>query len=183
MNKLKLSMFLGFMIIICPSVAFSEVLWSCNAMAAQPAGIPVLIDKHESSHGNVRFKDGKSGTISLICPVTYWPGPGYIRTLVLTYRDGDGHEGPSEVSAALRRVKRSSSTTDIRTLPNGRVSSNDSNAPNSGPKGWETHQSAKVGNVISHVPDFINYYYYVQITLKRNDDNVPLGVMGVYMTN
>ena len=162
-------------------VAMAKILWSCNAMTAQPAGIPIIRNKHVSSHGSVRFRAGRTGTVSLVCPVTSWSGPGYIRSLILTYRDGDGRQGPSRVVASLRRVRLSDG--HIETLRNGTTDSNQSNAINSGPRGWASHQSARAGNVIGHVPDFNRYYYYVQITMTRRDAAVPIGAMGVSLMN
>ncbi|MCH7964584.1 MAG: hypothetical protein IH852_11680 [Bacteroidetes bacterium] len=163
------------------ALAQSKVVWSFNAMAAQSAGIPILRDLHVSSHGTVRFKDNRTGNITLICPITDDLDGASLRSLRLTYRDGDGRQGPSLVSAVIRRVRRSDG--HIATLPNGKVSSNDANAPNSGPTGWKTHQSGSPSNVLSHVLDLTNFYYFVQINLKRTDGAAPLGVMGVHLIN
>ena len=43
--------------------AQSKVVWSCDAMAAEPAGAPIAADLHDSLAGIVRFKDGKTGNI------------------------------------------------------------------------------------------------------------------------
>jgi hypothetical protein len=163
-----------------PVLAQSSVVWSFNAMACQPAGAPIAADLHDSLAGTVRFKEGKTGNIALICPITHNVNT-LLRSLRLTYRDGDGHEGPSVVTAVIRRVRRSDGY--VATLLNGDVSSNDSSAPNSGPAGWATHQSGTPGRVLSHSPDLLNYYYYVQINLKRTDPNVPLAVMGAHLIN
>lgn len=160
--------------------AQSRVVWSFNAMACEPAGAPISADLHDSLWGVVRFKEGKTGNIALICPISHELNA-QLRSLRLTYRDGDGHEGPSVVSAAVRRVRRSDGY--VATLLNGDVSSNDSNAPNSGPTRWATHQSGTSGRVMNHAPDTLNYYYYIQINLKRTDPNVPLAVMGVHLIN
>jgi hypothetical protein len=178
-----LSTVLGISATIASSVlAQSRVVWSCDAMACQPAGAPIKADLHDALAGAVRFKDGRVGTIALICPILDSLGaPGALRSLRLTYRDGDGREGPSEVSAAVRRVRRSDG--HVATLDNGDVSSNDSTAPNSGPSGWETHQSGSPGNVLSHTVDLEDFYYYVQINLTRSDAAVPLAVMGVHLIN
>ncbi|MGH8575568.1 MAG: hypothetical protein ACREXJ_01315 [Gammaproteobacteria bacterium] len=162
-------------------LAQSKVVWSSNAMACEPAGAPIARDLHDSLAGIVRFRDSKTGTIALICAIYDDLGNTQLRSLRLTYRDGDGKEGPSVVSAAIRRVRRSDG--HVATLPNGDVSSNDSNAVNSGPNGWATHQSGAPGSVLNHVLDLENFYYYVQINLKRTDAAVPLGVMGVHLIN
>ena len=161
--------------------AMAKILWSCNAMTAQPVGIPIIRTKNDASHGAVRFRANRTGTVSLVCPVTTWPGSAGIRSLIFTYRDGDGRQGPARVVASLRRVRRSDG--HIATLGNSTVDSNQSNAINSGPRGWATTQSARAGQTIGHLPDFNRYYYYVQITMIRRDAAVPLGAMGVSMMN
>jgi hypothetical protein len=164
-----------------PASAQSSVVWQYDAMACVPAGAPIATDLHDSLAGGVRFKAGKTGNIALICPISHNVGTGGLRSLRLTYRDGDGNLGPSVVTAVIPRVRRSDG--HVATLLNGDVNSNDSNAPNSGPTGWATHQSGSPGHVLSHLPDLLNYYYYVQINMKRTDAAVPLAVMGVHLTN
>lgn len=168
---------------IAPSavLAQSKVVWSSNAMACEPAGAPIVRDRYDSLAGKVRFRAGKTGSIALICPISDDLGKAQLRSLRLTYRDADGKEGPSVVSAAIRRVRRSDGS--VATLTNGGVSSNDPNAINSGPTGWATHQSGAPGNVLNHVLDLEKFYYYVQINLKRTDAAVPLAAMGVHLIN
>jgi hypothetical protein len=159
----------------------SRVVWSCNAMAAQQAGAPIVAGLYDALAGAVRFRDGRTGNIALICPILGDLDGVGLRSLRLTYRDGDGKQGPSEVSAVIRRVRRSDG--HVATLENGGVSSNATAAPNSGPTGFATHQSGAPGNVLSHVVDLDNFYYFVQINLKRTDAAVPLAVMGVHLIN
>lgn len=153
--------------------------WSYDAMACEPAGAPVRRDLHDSLAGKVRFREGRTGNIALICPIDgiYWfPGTGHVlplKRLQLTYRDGDGRQGSATATAAVRRVRRSDG--HVASLGSSSVSSNDSNAPNSGRTGWQTHQSSDIG----HLLDLGDYYYYVQINLQRTDADVPLAVMGV----
>jgi hypothetical protein len=169
--------------------AHDKVVWSCDAMAAVPAIPAIKNELYEVRAGRVIFKDGRSGTVNLFCPITRDLGPS-IRSLFLTYRDGDGHEGPSVVSAALRRVNRK--TGHVTTFNFGNTSSNDDGkpqinenpAPNSGIKGWATHQSARPGRTLlnqNHQMDLMNFYYYVQITMKRKNGITPLAVMGVFI--
>ncbi len=179
--------------------AQSQVVWSFNAMAAVPA-IPAVGDQlYEVRAGRVIFKEGESGTINLFCPITRDLGP--LRSLFLTYRDGDGWLYPASVTATLRRVNRR--TGHVTSFNYGTVSSNDPGdfsdvdtpiqpAPNSEIDGWATHQSAKPGKFggpaetllnQTHRMDLWNFYYYVQITMKRTDGMIPLAVMGVYLVN
>lgn len=183
MTKLPALLLLCTLAYAVPSVAFaqSRVVWSCNAMAAQPAGAPIRRDLHASLAGKVIFEEDRTGNIALICPILDDLDRTQLRSLRLTYRDGDGKLGPSVVTAAIRRVNRSNG--NVATLTNGQVSSNDASAPNSGPTGWATHQSGSPGNVLNHVVDLGDFYYYVQINLQRTDAAVPLGVIGVHLIN
>jgi hypothetical protein len=172
----NLTVFLGM-----PSVSLAQppVAWSCNAMAAVPAGIPSPTDLYDSLAGRVVFKPDRTGTITLICPILNNLERVLLKSLGLTYLDGDGREGPSVVTAALRRIRRTDG--HVATVDNGEVSSNDAAAPISGPSGWATHQSSTPGHVLTHILDLDNYYYYVQIGLSRSDPAIPLGVMGVHL--
>lgn len=183
MRKFPVFLLMLTILFIIPSAALaqSKVVWSFDAMACEPAGAPIARDLYDSLAGKVRFREGKIGTIALICPISDDLGNTQLRSLRLTYRDGDGKEGPSVVSAAIRRVRRSDG--HVATLPNGDVSSNDSNAVNSGPTGWATHQSGAPGRVLNHVLDLDKFYYYVQINLRRTDAAVPLAAMGVHLIN
>jgi hypothetical protein len=145
MNRLFIFLLMCTIVHTAPSVALaqSKVVWSFSAMAAQPAGIPIRRDLHVSSHGNIRFNSGMAGTIVLICPITDDLDGVRLHSLRLTYNDGDGSQGPARVNASLTRVRRSNGR--IASLPNSGVSSNDENAPNSGLKGWATHQSGSSG--------------------------------------
>ena len=183
----RIPMFLQmFVIIVAVSgtgnvFAQSKVVWSFNAMAAAPAGASISENLYDALTGKVVFREGKTGNIALICPISDDLNGTHLRSLRLTYRDGDGKVGPSVVSASLRRVRKSDG--HVETLPNGEVSSNDSNAFGSGPDGWITLTSGSPGHVLNHTLDLMNFYYYVQINLKRTDTNVPVGVMGVHLIN
>lgn len=152
-------------------------VWSHNAMAAAPTPATLREDLYDARAGRVVFREGKTGTVNLVCPVSADLRDTHLRSLFLTYRDGDGPEEPSVVSAALRVIRTSDG--HVETVENGNVSSNDGTAPDSGSEGWETHQSATPGNTIEHTLDFDRNYYYVQITLRRDEPDVPLGAIGV----
>ena len=180
---MKKLIFICLLVVLTPANAEDDdhVIWSSNAMACEPAGAPIIRDNHESLAGKVRFKEGKRGKVALICPVnmvTAATGKSP-RSLFLTYQDGDGKEGRSIVSAALRKVRKSDG--HVETIVNSFVSSNATNATNSGDNGWANHQSATRGNTIGQRFDFLRYYYYVQINMD-NKTGASLGVMGVYLT-
>ena len=165
-------------------LAQSRVVWSYDAMACVPAGAPIPTGLYDALAGGVRFREGKTGTVSLICPIQADLSGTHLRSLRLTYRDGDG-PGPGNeaggVSAALRRVTMRDGS--VETVRNGEISSNKSSALNSGPTGWATDQSATSGNTLDVTLDFSKYFYYVQITLKRTDPSVAVGALGVHLTS
>ena len=190
-NLLKKNLFivkLTFLILILSlttnSYGQSRVVWSYDAMAAVPSIPAIKNDLYRVLWGRVIFNEGKTGIVTLFCPIT--EGTGKFRSLILTYKDGDGPLGSSEVSAVLRRVNRTGGPPV--SFQYGLVSSNGVGYPvsNESQGNWKTKQSARTGETLrnqSHQLDFKNYYYYVQITMKRTDPEVPLGVMGVYLTN
>jgi hypothetical protein len=151
-------------------------------MAGSPTPATLESELYDALAGRVRFRSGKTGTANLIYPVPATLDDRFVRSLFLTYRDGDGRQGPSVVSAVLRFVRKSDG--HVQSVGNSGVSSNDDAAPNSGPNGWATHQSATRGNTIenAHTMDFESNYYFVQLTLRRSDPAVPLGALGVFLT-
>ena len=171
------------------NAATADIVWPRNAMGATPTPATLEDGLTDALAGRVVFRQGKTGTANLICPigsVSQNLSKFTVRSLHLTYHDGDGKEGPSVVSAALRRIRKSDG--HVETVKNGGVSSNSPNASNSGPGGFATHQSATPGNTIDAGLDFKDfyyyyYYYYVQITMRRSDAAVPLAVQGAFLTN
>lgn len=162
-----------------------SVVWAWSAMAAQSAGAPIPKDLYVSSAGSVRFAEGKTGTVALICPLTADVQGKQLRSLRLTYRDG-GSTDTSRVSASLRRVRcptvgGPAGAGQVETVPRSEVSSNDPGAPNSGPNSWATHQSGAPGAVMNHTVDLENFYYYVQINLIRTNTVTKLGAIGVHL--
>ena len=151
------------------------IVWTYNAMAATPLPKTAALDLLIASHGSVRIKDDRTGTATIICPVvpTHQLQDHKMAGFSLVYRDGDESQGGSFVSAALKRVRPSNGNTLVQVIV--RVSSNDPEAPDSGDSGW-----AKVRSLAAfgHMFAFDEYYYYVQITLKKNSAR-PVGVMGV----
>lgn len=156
--------------------------WSYNAMAATPTPASLREDLYDSIAGKVKFREYKTGTINLICPVPATFHQDRPWQIHLTYQDGDHGADTTVVSAAFRSVHASDGHVETVGGQLGDVSSNDAGAPDSGSDGWATHSSTtgfvKISN--EHL-NFNDNLYYVQITLKRSDPDVPVGAMGVYM--
>lgn len=185
------------LILITTQVGFSQVrtVWSCSGENFVSTHRAIQNDLYVSSHGSIRFKEGKTGIIYASCPFTQnyhdQSGPGdTVWCLGLTYRarvasEGDDVSGTpptpgSTVKASFKRVKKSNGDIDII------YSINSFYGPNSTPTGWATHKSCNPyqnpGRRQGHTFDFDNYYYYVAISLERNNPDVPTGALGVYLT-
>ena len=180
-------------IALCYSPLYSgiRVAWSMNAMAFVPTQKTLQSNIAFQVAGKVTFQEGKIGTITLICPLSSGPlipetqtGTEFvIKQLSLTYRDGDAEGSSGVVSATLRIVNKE--TGHVSNLEN--VSSNAPGAPNSGPKTYVTHGEPKLNTGapmpgINHKLNLNKYFYYIQITLKRTNPNIPVAVMGVTLS-
>jgi hypothetical protein len=171
--------------------------WSINAMAAIPTPLTLRQNLIEAQAGRVLFRDGAVGTANLICPVPAdlkWNPPlgqgSPIASLFLTYQDSGGHGGQAGVSAALRFIRMVDGKPDglsagqVQTVPKSDVSSNSPGAPLSGGSGgWATHRSCSppVSMNSTHNFDPTINYYYVQITLTRNQPIFSCAAMGVIL--
>ena len=158
---------------------FTQTIWSFNAMAAAPTPRTIREDLVEAQAGKIFFKEGKEGTAVLICPVAFAYQVNW-GSLWMTYRDGSGWQNRDNfVSAELRSVRMSDG--HVQTLPGGTVSSREQGAPNSGPAGWATQEQSPVGQLPWGEMELDDAYYYVQVSMRRDDAGVPLGFMGVRM--
>jgi hypothetical protein len=178
MKRTVLSLLLLVGVCASPNVAQaqSSAVWSVDAMTCVQAGAPIVPGLYDALAGGVRIAQGKRANIALICAISQRFDL-RTRRLRLTYRDGDGPWGPAQVTAVLRRVRKSSGA--VASLTTSQIRSNTSSAPISGATGWATHRSS----LINHVMDTVNYYYYVQINLSRIDTFTPVAAMGVQLTN
>lgn len=162
--------------------------WSMDAMGCVPTEETARKNILIQVAGKVKFKKGKTGSITLICPISAAPltpetstgSASTVKQLLLTYKDGDAGAPGGLVTASLRFVDRK--TGHIANL--GVVSSNSPQAPNSGPKGFATYGRPNLKTNtpvpgINHSFRFSKYFYFIQITLKRSSPNIPVSVMGV----
>ncbi len=183
-----ISLYLSRCVVIClgiacgPAYALNEgIIWSMNAMSCVPTPATLEAGLIDGQAGRVIFKSNRTGIASIICPigsVSDEMRTRGLRSLFLTYRDGD-RSALNNVVASIRRVNRASG--HVETMSNGSVSSGGPGAPSSGQTGWATHQSATAGNTIGNHFDFSKFYYYVHISMKRDDAGVPLAVLGVFL--
>lgn len=159
--------------------AGGEFPWSYSAIAAIPTDDAIQNDLFDKKIGVLLFKEGNTGNAAFFCPVTHLHGR-FIQALQLTYRDGDGKEASGgTVTATLKRARRS----------NGRIenilsvkSDGPGSAGNSGPSGWSTRTTfVRGGPRFEHEIDLLNFYYYVQINLKRTSAAIPVGALGVQL--
>ncbi|WP_457668881.1 hypothetical protein [Thiolapillus sp.] len=165
-----------------------RVGWSMDAMGCVPTEETARKNILIQVAGKVKFRKGKTGSITLICPISSAPltpetisgSASTIKQLLLTYKDGDAQAPGGLVSASLRFVDRK--TGHIANLES--ISSNTPAAPNSGPGGFATYGKPKLKTNtpvpgINHSFRFSKYFYFIQITLKRSSPRIPVSVMGV----
>jgi hypothetical protein len=85
-------------------------LWSSAATSATPYHDAIQNDLFLNSLGRVRFKEGKTGTINLVCSVENVRDLASVRHLHVTYRDA--RQGTGQVTAVLKKVSRQSGNID-----------------------------------------------------------------------
>jgi len=144
--------------------------WSISAMACVPNGATTQNNMVQTSHGNARYTSGKTGDIYLICPFTDTSLHGLkVTTIEMTYQSSRN----IQVSAVLRKVDKRSG--DI-TNPLGVTSGNPCliNSTQLGDKYLTCGQTSS-----PHTLDFNKYYYYVQISLHRDNSAEEVRIVGV----
>jgi hypothetical protein len=112
--------------------------------------------------GTVRHQAGKTGTITLYCPIspTITIGGGSHGGWFMTFVDPDGANTNYSIESQIIRSDMSGHVASI----SGVLSSNSST-------------TNYVEQALTHTYDFVNYYYYVRINLFRaNTNSLPIFV-------
>jgi hypothetical protein len=144
--------------------------WSTNAMACVPNGSTTNANMVQTSHAHARYTDGKTGDLYLICPFSDASLHGAaVSTIEMTYIS----TGSGKVSAVLRQVKKGSGDVtnilEVRTEPRCLTDS--------------SHLGDRFAHCrdfsSGHVLDFNNNYYYVQISLNRQNSSDDVRIEGV----
>jgi hypothetical protein len=128
-------------------------VWSSPAMACVPTGTTAEQARYITTAGGVKFKDGASGSISFICPVSVPlpDGPYVLGGLV----DLTSRTPPAELSFLLRRANKT--TGAVETL----IGSN-SVRWDPGPNTRFVHVESANSTPIDF--DFDTFVYWVQMT-------------------
>jgi hypothetical protein len=106
--------------------------------------------------GSVRHQTGKTGTITLYCPIspTITVGGGPFGGWFMTFVDPDGAGRGSYIESQIIRSDFSGRVTSV----SGVLSSNSST-------------TNYIEQALWHTYDFTNYYYYVRVNVYRADTN------------
>ena len=136
-----------------------ERMWSSAAMACAPTAQTIAEKKYVTTAGRVKFKEGYTGTISFICPVTRTLKKGNYNLIMVAKLNG----GSSVPTARL--VEQQGSIYKIKNLL---VAGN--LIPSGFPSG---HPSAGYDAYWSDVEEInididSNNYYWVQLTINKS---------------
>jgi hypothetical protein len=134
---------------------------SSNMAATCTVGDPAIQGNlYTIASGSVRHQIGKTGTITLYCPIspTITVGGGSHGGWFMTFVDPDGPGGKYYIESQI-----------IRSDQSGHV------AAVSGVLRSDSSTSNYLERALNHTYDFVNYYYYVRINLFRADtNNLPI---------
>jgi hypothetical protein len=117
-------------------------------------------DLYTIASGSVRHRTGKTGLITLYCPIspTITINGGPFGGWFMTFVDPDGSGRSYYIESQIIRSDYSGHVTSVSPL----LSSN----------GSTTHY---IEQALWHTYDFANYYYYVRVNLFRADtNNLPI---------
>lgn len=133
-------------------------LYSISAMACTPNGETARAGLIDTSHGNARFANGRSGTAYLICPVTDATLEGrVVNRITLTVSGGSSDV---QVSAALRASdRRNDNVRNVLAISTPCLG-------NTAERFFNCHNNSS-----SHRLDFSANYYYVQISITKSSSN------------
>lgn len=143
--------------------------WAMNGAGCVPTGTTIQLENYLVVAGHVKFQAGKTGQITLICPVSV--GVGNVNRLGVAYIDSTGTGVGSGVRAQLRRIRKT--TGNVETVAGFEF---DSNASFPSTAAW-AYRGAGVAR--GHTLDDFNYYYYVQVTLNRSNSSDIASIGGV----
>lgn len=160
-SKLVFLLILAFSL-ASPSFA-GTVEWSSAAMACTPTSSTVAEGRYVTTAGRVKFKKGKFGLISFICPVTRKLKKGsYILKSHTTLTGSRG-----QTSITLRKSKKDSNS--ISNILTANISL---------AKTANKHQSQKSGPK-KLIFDTNKFYYWVQLTIKKSNARGERAIHGV----
>jgi hypothetical protein len=144
----------------------NPVKWSVAAIACTPNGDTARGGMIDSTHGNVRFAEGRTGTAYLMCPFTDGSLDGQSVSVIGMSITG---LGGARAAASLRMVD----------LANGDVTDAFVTSTDQACLGTSVTRYFECTGGGSHQIDFSRYYYYVQISITRSSANDNVRVTGV----
>lgn len=142
-----------------------DVVWSTPAMACIPTATTAAEAKYVTTAGRIKFKDGHSGTLSFLCPVTV-PLPN--GTYVLAARANPPSADQTGLGFALRQADLDSG---VVSTP---IETDTIEASTQSASAFRLIVNAVPGSVSFHTG---NNIYWVQITHKRPG----VSILAVYL--
>jgi hypothetical protein len=160
--------------LVASTSAYAEhnSLWGAAAATCTPGDPAIQGDRYSVVAGSVKHAAGRSGPITLYCPLhapmrslqnvalaggfDFAAAPLSPNVLRLTYRDPDGTSTASNVEAQVIGMSKNDGT--IFTVPGATLNSNSFSSTGSG---------SRSTNKFTHTFDFSNNYYYVRVDVNR----------------
>jgi hypothetical protein len=169
------------------ATAIASTTWATVGAGCVPTGQTSHAHMQFQTAGRTGFASGKVGEIVLTCPITT-PLSSASR-LYLYYVDSDGASTGASVSALLRRVNRATGAVSNVPLWNEertqQIASLTSN--HQGPASSWTRISRPLGEFQfggpSHNFAFNDYFYYVQINMRRSSISQTASFGGIKVTD
>jgi hypothetical protein len=133
---------------------------SSSMAATCTAGDPAIQGNlYTIASGSVRHQDGKTGTITLYCPIapTITEGGGSFGGWFMTFADPDGDGRNYYIESQILRCDQSGHVTPVSDV-----------LSSGGSTGY-------IERALRHTYDFKNFYYYVRVNIFRGDTkNLPI---------
>jgi hypothetical protein len=160
-------------LLVCPQMV-SALDWNMAAGGCVPTRDSIQSDLYEIQSGNIQFRSGVTGTITLICPIDGdLDSGGEPTSLTMTFTDANGTTTTVNAKAQIRRMQKGSGGVgDVDDVLNS-----DAECPSGASCTMEGTE-----DVTAHDFDTANYFYYVQVTLFRSITTANVSFAGVSLT-
>ncbi|NEO01350.1 MAG: hypothetical protein F6K50_39910 [Moorea sp. SIO3I7] len=137
--------------------------WVMDGAGCVPIDSAIQQDLYLITAGRIKFKPEKTGSITVICPVSV--NVKNANNISVSYRDSTGRSTNARVTAALRRIRKRDGA--VNTV-SGLVFNSDTRSETA-----YTFEGSSTSSESGHTFDHFNYYYYVQTALvRRSSSNI-----------
>ena len=146
--------------------------WVMDGAGCVPVQSAIQDDLYIIVAGRIKFKPQKTGSITVMCPVSV--GVGSVNRIFVSYLDSSGPGTAAHVVAALRRIRKTDG--HVSTVEDFVFNSNNESVTQYSFRG--DGPSSEDG----HTLDDANFYYYVQVVLVRDNSKDLVEFGGVELT-